>query len=156
MRNTLLTFFLCLMLSLSLGACTSVYTGKRVTSDAGAVVGATDNTVEIGDRTKFIIASEVLLGNVMLENPRFRRVGNFTQGAAVIQNISDERLSLEYMVTWQDEQGFPIDVPHVWHHITLMPHMSEQISSTGKANNAYHMTVAVRFPNESLEAPVRK
>ncbi|XPV77564.1 MAG: DUF1425 domain-containing protein [Desulfovibrio sp.] len=148
---------MCLVVACSLFAITGCTAagggyGNKVTTAPGATsVANTKNVVQVGDRVRLVIGAKELLGNVMIENPRFRKVGIFTQCAALLQNVSDDRASLEYKIDWEDSQGFPIDLPTVWHHVTLSPHMSKSIISTGKSQDAYGVIITVRFPDNPFE-----
>ncbi len=82
---------------------------NKVTNSAGAeFVTATDNVVEVDGRARLVIGAKELLGKVMLDHPKFKRVGNFTRGAITIQNTTNDRYDIEYKVDWEDEQDFPL------------------------------------------------
>ncbi|GAB6039527.1 DUF1425 domain-containing protein [Endothiovibrio diazotrophicus] len=95
-----------------------------------------------------IVGSTALLEKIKLIDPRLRQAGAFMQGQVTLQNLSDDRLALEYRITWEDDQGFQLDQEAMWTRIFLGPRQTRRIQSTGKQQQAGHMVVTVRAPDD--------
>jgi len=101
-------------------------------------------------RAKLITGSEKLLNNVAVIDPRFRKLGQLNQAEVTVQNLTDNRYTLEYKFDWEDSQGFSIDSPHVWHRFTLSPRQTQRFQSTGKNTEAANIIFTVRFPDDAF------
>ncbi|RLJ18511.1 hypothetical protein DJ030_01040 [bacterium endosymbiont of Escarpia laminata] len=95
-----------------------------------------------------ILGSDALVGAVTILDPRLRNVGAFTQGQVTVQNLSDNRLSLEYKFKWEDASGFVVDEDNMWHRFILTPRQVKRFQSTGKSEDASNMVFTVRNPDD--------
>lgn len=98
-------------------------------------------------RAKLVLASDGLIGYVVIINPKFRDVGKLTQAQVTVQNLTENRYTVEYKFDWEDAQGFKIEGPAVWRTLTLTPHLLTNLSSTGKTPDAKNIIFTVRFPD---------
>lgn len=101
-------------------------------------------------QAKLITGSEKLLNNVAIIDPRFRKVGQLTQAEVTVQNLTENRYTLEYKYDWEDSQGFTVDSRSVWHRFTLTPHQTQRFQSTGKTPEATTIIFTVRFPDDAF------
>jgi len=95
-----------------------------------------------------ILGSEELLEEIEINSPRLRSLGQLTQGQATVQNLTDERYTLEYRFGWQDGQHFSVGDAGSWHRFTLAPRQADTFSSTGKVPEATHFVLTVRLPDD--------
>jgi len=98
-------------------------------------------------RAALILASKAMLGNVVVLDPKFREVGKLTQTQVTVQNLTENRYTVEYKFDWEDSQGFKIEGPSVWRTLTLTPHLVTHLSSTGKTPQAKNIIFTLRFPD---------
>lgn len=101
-------------------------------------------------RAKLIVGSEDLLGKIVLSQPRFKTVGTLTQAQVYVQNLTEDRYTLEYKFDWEDSQGFTIKGINAWRRFTLTPHQQEALVATGKNPNATNIVVTVRLPDDTF------
>jgi uncharacterized protein YcfL len=99
---------------------------------------------------KLIVGSKKLLGKVAVIDPRLRSVGQLNQAEVTVQNLSDNRYTLEYKFDWEDNQGFSVDSRNVWHRFTLTPRQTQRFQSTGKTHQATAIIFTVRFPDDAF------
>jgi uncharacterized protein YcfL len=99
-------------------------------------------------RAKLILGSESLVGKIRISAPRFRRVGQLTKAQVTVQNLTDDRYTLEYRFGWEDSQGFKVGNPGSWYRFTLAPRQIETFSSTGKMPEATNIVFTVRLPDD--------
>ncbi len=99
-------------------------------------------------RARLVLGSNKLVGNVRMANLRFRKVGLFTQAQVGIQNLSNDRYNVEYRVEWEDESGFMVDQSGVWRRLTLSPTQIDTFTTTGKVQEAAHIVINLRMPDD--------
>lgn len=100
-------------------------------------------------RAKLIIGSEDLAGKIAIVDPRLRKAGLLSQAEVTVENLTDDRYTLEYKYDWEDEQGFTVDSRSVWHRFTLTSHQTQRFQSTGKNPQATTITFTVRYPDDA-------
>ena len=100
-------------------------------------------------RAKLVLASNGLAGNIDLSEPRFRKLGAFTQAQVTVQNLTPDRYILEYKFDWHDEDWFATGQKTAWHRFTLSPNQIETVQSMGKTPEASHIFLTVRFPEDA-------
>lgn len=100
-------------------------------------------------RAKLVLASNGLAGNIGLLEPRFRKLGAFTQAQVTVRNLSLDRYVLEYKFDWHDEDWFATGQKTVWHRFTLSPNQIETLQSMGKTPEASGIVLTVRFPEDA-------
>jgi uncharacterized protein YcfL len=101
-------------------------------------------------RAKLIIGSKKLLHKVAVIDPRLRAVGQLNQAEVTVQNLTDNRYTLEYKFDWEDSQGFSVNSRNVWHRFTLTPRQTQRFQSTGKIPQASAIIFTVRFPDDAF------
>lgn len=99
-------------------------------------------------RAQLVLGHKSLLDNLIYRDVKFGKVGNFTRAQFQLENRSDQRLSLEYLIKWQDEAGFDINDNNVWHRFTLGPRQVKTVQSVGKSDTAHQIQVMVRYPDD--------
>jgi uncharacterized protein YcfL len=115
---------------------------------AALAEGVGTHTVDTSHpRAKLVLASEAMLGQVVILDPKFRDVGRLTQTQVTVQNLTENRFTVEYKFDWEDADGFKIEGPSVWRTLTLTPHLVTNLGSTGKTPQAKKIIVTVRFPD---------
>jgi len=107
------------------------------------------NTVSTAHpRARLIAGSKDLVGQIDLVNVRFGTVGQLQRVEVSVQNLSNERYSLEYMYVWEDQQGFKINQNTVWKRFTLGPREIKSFQTIGVTPTAYGLTMTVRLPGD--------
>jgi len=107
------------------------------------------NTVSTAHpRARLIAGSKDLVGQIDLVNVRFGTVGQLQRAEVSVQNLSNERYSLEYMYVWEDQQGFKINQNTVWKRFTLGPREIKSFQTIGVTPTAYGLTMTVRLPGD--------
>lgn len=99
-------------------------------------------------RAQLVLGNKDLLDNVIFRDVIFGQVGNFTRAQFQLENLSDQRMSLEYQINWLDNQGFTVLSNNAWHRFTLGSRQVETLQSVGKSENAYKIQVTVRYPDD--------
>lgn len=108
-----------------------------------------DKTIDSNHpRAQLVLASDQLLGKLVMTNVRFGTVGNFERTELGMQNLSKRKLALEYRIVWQDRDGFTINSNNAWHRMTLSPKQINNVQSVGKDPAAYQIQVVVRLPDD--------
>ncbi len=100
-------------------------------------------------RAKLVLASNGLAGRIGVTEPRFRKLGAFTQAQVTVQNLTPDRYILEYKFDWHDEDWFATGQKTAWHRFTLSPNQIETVQSMGKTPEASHIFLTVRFPEDA-------
>lgn len=119
---------------------------QPITSGPAANLGAP--AVDEGDpRARLILGQDVLRGRIKLDNPRFRKVGSFTQAAVQVVNETQDRFELEYRVAWRDDDDFEVSTG-AWRRFVLAGYEDRAIQTTATRPEAAKITVTVRFPDE--------
>ena len=99
-------------------------------------------------RATLIIGSTELVDMVLITNVKIAQAGLLPKAGIDVQNLTDNRYSLEYKIVWRDKQGFPINVGHVWHRFVLSPRKIKSFQSLGKTEDAYSIQFTVRYPDD--------
>ncbi len=99
-------------------------------------------------RATLILGSTKLVNKVLITNVRVAQVGLLPKAGLDVQNLTDNRYSLEYKIVWRDKQGFPINVSNVWHRFVLSPRKIKSFQSVGKMEEAYSIQFTVRYPDD--------
>jgi uncharacterized protein YcfL len=101
-------------------------------------------------RATLILGSEDLLGKVAISDPRFKKLGQLTQAQVYVQNLTENRYTLEYKFDWEDSQGFAIQGNNAWRRFTLTPQQRKTLQATGKNPSAANIVVTVRLPDDTF------
>lgn len=99
-------------------------------------------------RATLILGSSELVDNILLTNVQVAQVGLLNKAGVDVQNLTDERYTLEYKFVWRDKQGFALDSSNVWHRFVLTPRKIKSFQSMGKTEDAYSVQFSVRFPDD--------
>lgn len=106
-------------------------------------------TIDTSDpRAKLVVGSEKLLRKIGLGDTRFRQVGQLTQAQVLVQNLTDDRYTLEYRFEWESDQGFSTGAINTWHRFTLTPRETKTFVSTGNTPEAARIVFTVRLPDD--------
>ena len=101
-------------------------------------------------RATLIIGSEDMLGKIVISDPRFKSLGTLTQAQVYVQNLTEDRYTLEYKFDWEDSSGFAIQGINAWRRFTLTAQQRNTLSATGKNPNATNIVVTVRLPDDAF------
>lgn len=99
-------------------------------------------------RATLVLASPQLIDNVRLGSPRFQTVGELTRAQVTVQNLSDNRYTLEYRFEWEDGGGMSVGNSGSWYRFTLSPRGVQKFTSTGKVPEAVNITFTTRLPDD--------
>jgi len=143
MKTRISSVLLLAYLALSLSACsTAPIKGANMRYQEQQTIDGTH------PRATLIIGGTELLNNILLTNVRVAQVGLLSRAGIDVQNLSDNRYTLEYKAVWHDQQGFEVGTSNVWHRFVLTPHKIKSIQSIGKTPEAYSIQLTVRFPDD--------
>jgi len=101
-------------------------------------------------RAKLIVGSTKLVNNIAVIDPRFRKLGEMTQAEVTVQNLTDDRYTLEYKFDWEDVDGFTVNSNSMWHRFTLTARQSQRFQSLGKTPAAVNIMFTVRLPDDAF------
>jgi uncharacterized protein YcfL len=108
-------------------------------------------TIDTQDpRAKLVLGSEDLLGKVALGDTKLRQVGVLTQAQVTVQNLTDNRYTLEYRFDWRDSQGFDVGSLNTWHRFTLTPRQTQTFNSMGKTPAANNIVFNLRVVDDAF------
>ncbi len=142
LKNSVKISVLLLLGSVALASGGCVTKGATMSRIEGKTIDTTH------PRAELILGSKKLLRKIVMTNVRIGKIGQFQRAEVGLQNLQEERYSLEYRIEWQDEQGFSINSNNSWHRITLGPKQIKNLKSVGKTPEAYKIFVTVRFPDD--------
>ena len=97
-----------------------------------------------------IIASDKLIGYIAPVNPRINHTGAFAKAQVTLQNLTENRYTLEYQFQWQDDQQFLISEPRPWQRFLLGPKEAKIIQEMALHPNATRAIFTVRLPDDSV------
>ena len=118
-----------------------------------------DNVVESSlintnyPHARLIIGGRNLARKAELINARVSPIGNYKRGQVSVQNLTDERIGLEYKVDWIDDDGFIIGDGGIWERFMLGARDIRSFKSMGKSKKASKMQFTLRFPRDSVNDP---
>ena len=99
-------------------------------------------------RATLVTASRDIVGKIKLLNPVFREMGKMTEAQVRVQNLSEDRYTLEYKFDWEDAQGFSTSGAGIWQRFTLVGGQTESFSSVGKTPDSKIIVFTVRLPDD--------
>lgn len=124
---------------------------KSPPPDPYAALNPNAPAVEESDpRARLILGQDLLRGRIKLDNPRFRKVGKFTQTAVQVVNQSEDRFDLEYQLVWRDDDDFEVS-SGAWNRFTLAGYEQEAIQAIANRPEASQITVTVRLPDQVVQ-----
>lgn len=141
MTTKITTLLLTALIIFSLSAC-SPMKGAKVKYKSQRTIDDTH------PRATLIIGSSDLVDNILITNVKVAKVGLLSRAGIDVQNLTDNRFSLEYKYVWRDKQGFEIDASNVWHRFVLTPRKIKSFQTVGKKPEAYSIQFTVRYPDD--------
>ena len=99
-------------------------------------------------RARLVLGSADLVGRIALVDVRMGNVGDLTRAEVSVQNLSNDRYTLEYVIRWEDRQGFDIKDNPVWKRFVLGPREIKSFQSVASNPDAYAFTMTVRLPDD--------
>lgn len=133
-----ITLLLCFFVS----ACSTPGSNPNISHHAQSTVNAEH------PRMRLVLSSKKLVGKVALVDVRMGSVGSLSRAEVTVQNLTNDRYTLEYMYAWTDEEGFGINDNQVWRRFLLAPREIKSFQSVGKDPRAYQTTMTIRFPDD--------
>jgi uncharacterized protein YcfL len=97
-----------------------------------------------------VIASDYLIGYIAVVNPRIGQTGAFTKAQVTVQNLTQNRYSLEYQFQWQDAQQFQVGDPRPWKRFVLGPKEAKIIKEMALNKDAVRTIFTVRLPDDTF------
>lgn len=99
---------------------------------------------------KRIIASDLLIGYISVVNPRIDSSGHFAKAQVTVQNLTQNRYSLEYQYQWEDSQGFEVGTPRPWKRFILGPKEAKNYSEMALSPKAIKTIFTVRVVDDTF------
>ncbi|MCB1961472.1 MAG: YcfL family protein [Rhodocyclaceae bacterium] len=132
------------LLPLMLGACNATFpksepVGRQIQQDT---VDATN------PRARLILGGQRLVGEIALLDARIGTAGALAKGEVSVQNLSNDRYTLEYQYAWEDSEGFAIGENRVWQRFVLGPRELRSFRSVASDPKAHRFTFTVRLPDD--------
>lgn len=106
---------------------------------------------ETNPNARLVLGSKSLVARVRMSNVKLRKVGRLTEAQVAIQNMSNERLHLEYRVEWENVNGFIVDQSGVWRQLILSPTQIDTFSTVGKNPEAEKIIVNLRKSDDPFQ-----
>ena len=107
------------------------------------------NTVDASNpRARLVLGSKDLVGEIALVDARIGTAGALAKGEVSVQNLSNNRYTLEYQYAWEDQQGFSISENRVWKRFVLGPRELKSFRTIAGDPKAYGFTMTVRLPDD--------
>ena len=97
-----------------------------------------------------VIASDYLIGYIAIVNPRVGQTGRFTKVQVTVQNLTQNRYSLEYQFQWQDAQNFEVGEPRPWKRFVLGPKEAKVIKEMALNPEAVRAIFTIRLPDDTF------
>ena len=94
---------------------------------------------------KRVIASDYLIGYISVVNPKLGQAGNFSKAQVTVQNLTQNRYSLEYQYQWEDDGGFAVGTPRPWKRFVLGPKEANNFSEMALRQDAKQAVFTVRL-----------
>ncbi len=99
-------------------------------------------------RARLVLGSKDLVGEIALVDARLGSAGALAKGEVSVQNLSNNRYTLEYQYAWEDQEGFSISENRVWKRFVLGPREIKSFRSVASDPKAYGFTMTVRLPDD--------
>ncbi len=99
---------------------------------------------------KRIIASEYLIGDISIVNPKISQVGSFSKAQVTVQNLTQNRYELEYQYQWEDQGGFAVGTPRPWKRFVLGPKEATNFSEMALHQDASQTIFTVRVVDDTF------
>jgi uncharacterized protein YcfL len=126
-----------------------LFGGCYSTSDKPYVRNVEQKTITTSfPRARLVLGSDALLKRIVMVDARIGEIGQLTRAEVSVQNLTNKKYTLEYMYTWEDEQGFSINENRVWKRFTLGPKQIRSFKTVGGDPNAYAITMTVRIADD--------
>lgn len=107
------------------------------------------NTIDASNpRARLVLGSENLVGEIALLDARLGSAGELAKAEVSVQNLSNDRYTLEYQYAWEDRDGFSISENLVWKRFVLGPRELKSFRSIASDPRAYGFTMTVRLPDD--------
>lgn len=107
-----------------------------------------DTVSNVHPRARLVLASQDLIGRIAMVDVRMGSVGQLQRAEVSVQNLSNDRYSLEYMYSWEDKQGFGINSNKVWKRFVLAPREIKSFQTVATNPDGYAITMTVRLPDD--------
>ena len=99
---------------------------------------------------KRVIASDYLIGYISVVNPKLGQAGNFSKAQVTVQNLTQNRYSLEYQYQWEDDGGFAVGTPRPWKRFVLGPKEANNFSEMALRQDAKQAVFTVRLVDDTF------
>ena len=107
------------------------------------------NTVNATNpRARLVLGSEDLVERIALTDARLGSAGELAKAEVTVQNLSNDRYTLEYQYAWEDKDGFSIGDNRGWSRFVLGPREIKSFKSIATNPKAYGFTMTVRLPDD--------
>lgn len=107
-----------------------------------------DTITDSHPRARLVLGSANLVDHIAMVDVRMGSVGQLQRAEVSVQNLSNDRYVLEYMVSWEDRDGFSINDNKVWKRFELGPREIRSFQSVASNPSAYALTMTVRLPDD--------
>ncbi|WP_136810446.1 DUF1425 domain-containing protein [Desulfosediminicola flagellatus] len=99
---------------------------------------------------KRVIASDTLLGNIEVTNPKLRVSGRYATAQVTLQNLTQNRYELEYQYEWEDADAFSVAEPRPWKRLVLGPQELKNYSETSLRQEATQAVFTIRLVDDTF------
>lgn len=99
-------------------------------------------------RARLVLGSKKLVNRIALTDVRLGSAGRLVKTEVTVQNLTNNRYSLEYQFAWEDSEGFSINENRVWQRFVLGPREMRSFKSVATDPRAHQFTLTVRLPDD--------
>ncbi len=99
-------------------------------------------------RARLVLGSGKLVNRIALTDVRLGSAGDLAKAEVTVQNLTNDRYSLEYQFAWEDSEGFSINENRVWQRFVLGPRELRSFRSIATNPRAHKFTMTVRLPDD--------
>ena len=136
------------ILLVTLGALSLLACNTTGVSDPNVRHYQQDTINATNPRARLVLGSQDLVGQIAMVDARIGSAGALAKAEVSVQNLSNNRYTLEYQYAWEDQQGFSISENRVWKRFVLGPRELKSFRSVAGDPKAYGFTMTVRLPDD--------
>lgn len=107
-----------------------------------------DTVNSTNPRARLVLGSKNLVDNIAITDARIGSAGELAKAEVTVQNLTNDRYTLEYQYAWEDKDGFSINENRVWRRFVLGPRELKSFKSVASNPKAYGFTITVRLPDD--------
>ena len=110
-----------------------------------APVFAQETSKDYGEQVRVIFSDNKAAKALKVADANARKKGRLTQAFVKVMNGTTKQYKAEYVVAWEDADGFPIEsTTQVWETLFLAGREERSINLVGKHRKAHRLIMTIR------------